>query len=228
MAFFNAEMLPALQKEYVCYIDILGIQSKMIHSLSQTANYMFKLHATILEAWRTASYNSISVYPIMDGAYITSTREKDILNLITYIYCSLCQELLVTEFKFWFLIRASIAYGNIIHGRNIPYDASLEFASRVGYKEELLIGEPMISAYNGERLSAPMGIYIDKSASLPVTGIPDDWKWYANDTNTKEIEEFKCKLQEYYDWLEKNGETQGYNLDKQHEHLQIAKDYFNF
>lgn len=230
MAYFNANKLPSAKNEYVCFIDIMGIQSKMSHSINQSSNFIFKLHAIILEAWRTSTYSHISIYPIMDGAYITSSNKSEMQNLLTYIYYSLVKSLLSeNDFKFWFWIRASLAYGKIIHGRNIPYDASYEFSTRVGYKEQLLIGEPMILAYTGERNAAPMGIYIDNSASAKHQGIPFDWRWFQN-TNIKieqkQIEIFVNKMNECYDEMGKLWNELEYPISKRTEHLNKFNEYY--
>lgn len=231
MAFFDAKKLPAAKKEYVCFIDIMGIQAKMSHSINQSSNFIFKLHATILEAWRTSAYSSISVYPIMDGAYITSKDKAETLNLITNIYKSLVEDLLAERgFKHWFWIRASLAYGKIIHGRDIPYDASNEFSTRVGYKEQLLVGEPMISAYVGERNAAPMGIYIDSSASSKYQGVSSDWRWFKN-TNIKvdqtQIELFTQKMNKCYEFMNKLWDEKEYPTSRRNEHLKNFNTYYS-
>jgi|AGTN01.3.fsa_nt_gi hypothetical protein len=229
-AYFDAGKLPDAVSEYICFVDIMGIQSKMAHSIKQSGNYVFKLHATILESWRVAGYKSISVYPIMDGAYITSRYKSDLLNFLTYIYKSLSEALLMEkEFKHWYLIRAAIAFGSVIHGRNIPYDASLEFSSRVGYKEQLLMGAPMIKAYRGESRSAPMGIFVDESASVKKWSIPCDWKWFNNDKIKVEqstLDSFRNRLIEYYGWLSENEDNERYKIERRLEHLQQLKKYF--
>lgn len=230
-AYFNADKMPNPRKEYVCFIDIMGIQSKMSHSTKQSSNFIFKLHATLLEAWRSRGYNTISVYPIMDGAYITSTKKDDILNLLTAMYNSLSTALLQEDnYRFWYMVRASIAYGDVIHGRDIPYDACLEFSSRVGYKEQLLISPAMIEAYAGERAAAPMGIHICDSASSRRNGIDASWKWYSN-TNIKtaqqNLADFKIKLQGYLAWLNENSDESEYPAASRQRHTDAAYDYFN-
>lgn len=229
-AFFDARKLPEAVDEYVCFVDIMGTQSKMISSMKQSGNYIFKLHATILESWRTSGYKSLSVYPIMDGAYITSKHKNELLNFLTYIFLSMSEALLTEkEFKHWYLIRAAIAFGQVIHGRNIPYDASLEFSSRVGYKEQLLFGAPMIKAFNGEKLSAPMGIYIDESATSKKWSILFDWKWFNNDkikVASPTLDNLKSKLIEYYSWLKENADNEGYKIGRQQEHLHQIVNYF--
>ncbi len=231
MAFFDAEKMPDPQKEYVCFIDIMGIQSKMAHSIKQSSNYMFKLHATLLEAWRVKGYNSIAIYPIMDGAYITSRLKNDILNLLTSVYNNLVDALIQeNKFFYWYMVRASIAYGYTTHGRNIPYGACLEFSSRVGYKEQLLISPAMIEAYKGERLSSPMGLHICDSASANYQGINAEWKWYANPnikTDQAQVELFIRKFSEYYDWLNINSVEEEYPIVKRQEHFAAACKYYN-
>lgn len=232
MAYFDAQLLPNAKNEYVCFIDILGIQNKMKQSLQQSANYMFKLHSTILEAWRTTAYNCISVYPIMDGAYITSRKKNEMLNLLTRIYQELGKSLIRTEdFKHWYLVRASLAFGPIIHGRDIPYKASYEFSSRVGYKEQLLIGEPIVKAYLGESKSAPMGIYIDESVlNAGKHHLALDWKWY-NNTNIKcyadEVEALKIKLGQYYNWIKNDRNAQNYPAERQEAHYSRLEQYYS-
>lgn len=230
-AYFDADKMPNPRKEYVCFIDIMGIQSKMSHSTKQSSNFIFKLHATLLEAWRTRGYSTISVYPIMDGAYITSTKKEDLLNLLTATYNSLSTALLrENNYRFWYMVRASIAYGDVIHGRNIPYDACLEFSSRVGYKEQLLISPAMIEAYAGERVAAPMGIHICDSASSKPNGIAASWKWYSN-TNIKtaqqNLADFKGKLQKYLTWLNENSDESEYPAESRQRHSNSVYDYYN-
>ena len=231
MAFFNEENLPNPGKAYVCFLDIMGMQNKMKRSVSQSANYMFKLHATILSAWRTSGYENISVYPIMDGAYIVSPQKENLMKLLTNIMQSLTEDLLAAKFSYWFLVRGAISFGEVIHGRDIPYNASLEFSSRVGYKEQLLIGPAMIDAYKGEHNAAPMGIYICESAFQRLRGIPQNWKWQGNPKIKIKVEmsKFQKKLKEYYtDWLTKDDNGDGYDDERRLKHFEQIRCYFDF
>lgn len=203
MAYFNAELLPDANKEYVCFVDILGMKNTMNKSINQAANYIFKLHATILELWRVREPGKISVYPVIDGAYITSKNQAALRKFIALMYSELSQALLNTPFEHWYLVRASIAYGSVIHGRDIPYAASYEFMSNIGYKEHLLLGEAMVRAYTGEHEAAPMGVYLDESMGEKY----ELWKWYREDTiSWKELSIFVERLNEYYDDLFKDGD----------------------
>lgn len=230
-AYFNADRMPNSRKEYVAFIDIMGIQSKMIHSTKQASNYIFKLHATLLEAWRIRGYKTISIYPIMDGAYITSTKKDDMLNLLTAVYNSISMALLCEDkYQFWYMVRASVAYGDVIHGRDIPYDACLEFSSRVGYKEQLLISPAMIEAYKGERDAAPMGINICNSASSRNNGIKITWKWYSNPnikTIPQNLESFKDRLKNYLSWLNEHSNEGKYPSESRQRHRDAVYSYFD-
>lgn len=177
------------------------MKSKMTNSLDQAANYIFKLHATILELWRKNEPGNISIYPVIDGAYITSRNEFALRKFIAEMYSKLCRALLDEPFAHWYLVRASVAYGSVIHGRDIPYAASYEFMSNIGYKEHLLLGEAMVRAYTGEHEAAPMGVYLDKSASdqFDSYGL---WRWYRENTISQEdLTSFLYKLNAYYNYL---------------------------
>jgi len=230
VAYFNADLMPNPNKEYVCFIDIMGFQNKMNHSVKQASNFMFKLHSMLLEAWRIKGYDSISVYPIMDGAYITSRKKNELLNLLSLVYNTLIKSLTDTgNYSFWYMVRASIAFGNTIHGRNIPYSACPEFSCRVGYKEQLLVGPAMIDAYSHEKCAAPMGIHICESSSTIFRGINSQWKWYSN-SNTKTdpllLQDFTSKFLEYFTWLNETSTETEYPLDKRKDHARKACEYF--
>ena len=163
----------------------------------------------------------------MDGVYITSRLVTEMRNLLTYIYRAHTIYLCDTEnFKHWFMIRGAISYGSVIHGKDVPYNASTEFATRIGYKEQLLIGMPMIEAYIHERDAAPMGLYSHDSCN---EYIPAQWKWYANldvkmDFDT--IYKFKNRAVAYYNWIDENISDEEYARDRRKFHMGLLKQYF--
>ena len=164
----------------------------------------------------------------MDGAYITSTKKADILNLLTLVYNNLIMALINEDnFFYWYMVRCSIAHGPIIHGKDIPYAASTEFSSRVGYKEQLLIGPAMIEAYNNERNAAPMGIFLCNSVSN--TRINSSWKWFDN-PNTKtpqrDLQAFRSRFEEYLTWLDNHSSEEEYPKESRRRHINAAYDYF--
>lgn len=241
MAFFNAEQLPNPKREYVCFLDIMGIQNRMIESIPQTCNMIFKLHSTILTSIRESGYTQMSVYPIMDGAYLSSPRKDDLLRLLTKIYRSLATDFVkTTEAKHNYFIRCSLAYGQVIHGRDIPYSASREFESRVGYKEQIMMGQPVIYANQSEKLSSPFGIYIHDSAKAGGSNrskgsIDPNWKWYDEVGTIKVDNELivsLCrKIKEYYIWIQAEIDNnsmneESYPQNKRDSHLQLVSQYY--
>lgn len=57
-----------------------------------------------------------------------------------------------TKNEYKFLFKASLAYGPIIHGRDIPDETNRQFIEVPGYKDSILIGLPMIQAFTHEKL----------------------------------------------------------------------------
>lgn len=188
---------------------------------------IFKLHATILEVLRKTGYEDISIYPIMDGAYITSKSKQNILNLLTNIYEILANDFIEEkELKHLYLCRAAISFGPVIHGRNIPYKASLEFSNRVGYKEQILIGKPMICAYTNESEAAPFGICIEEHAYKAADPIDKDWRWYKNEdieVSPELITKLSQKIEDYFAWCSEN---KLYELKKIEKHRDASREYF--
>ena len=226
MAYFNSSKLPKPKKEFVCFIDIMGIQNTMQHSLSNASNFIFKLHATLLEEWRKHSFNGFAIYPIMDGAYITSNKKDDILQFLSSVYLSLANVLMSEDnYGHWYFVRAAISYGEIIHGRDIPYDASYEFSSRVGHKESILIGQPIIWAYQTEGYAPPMGIYLHESCINKSYPISSDWKWFLK--KPFDYHSFREKVNNFYLYIQEHWDSTEYSREKQQEHLEKFNQYFS-
>ena len=233
--FFDEKKLPSPHNEYVAFVDIMGTKTHMKKSVRETANFIFKLHSAIITSYRDKPYKNVFVYPVMDGAYITSGNIDDMKNILVRIYRSLA-EIFVSEdnSNYLYLIRGAVAYGQIIHGHNVPYDASKAFEMNLGYKENLLLGSAMISAYSGEDKAAPFGIYIDESAIKHnwkgFGSFPDGWKWYK-DTILKIDSELPKKLSEriieYLTLLEDPNHPLTYKHDRIEAHKTLTKEYFS-
>ena len=96
--FFDERKLPKTRNEYVAFVDIMGTQTHMKKSVRETANFIFKLHSAIISAYREKPYKNVFVYPVMDGAYITSGNIEDMKNILLRIYRSLA-EIFIDETK---------------------------------------------------------------------------------------------------------------------------------
>lgn len=181
--YFDGKQLPDAKKRYVAFVDIMGTQTHMTRSTVIAANFIFKLHAAVLDAWKNEKYQDVFVYPVMDGAYITAARKEDIEKIIVRVFLGIA-ELQIKEENpaHRFVVRGSIAFGEVIHGHHVPYSASKVFEIDLGYKNNILLGPAMILAYSGEGKAAPFGIHIDNSAvdSGNGRGFSVDWKWHTS------------------------------------------------
>lgn len=217
--YFDGTQLPKAKRKYVAFVDIMGTQSHMTRNTKTTANFIFKLHAAFLDAWKNEKYRDVFVYPVMDGAYITAARKEDIEKIIVRVFSGIA-ELQIKEGnpRHRFIVRGSIAFGEVIHGHHVPYSASKVFETDLSYKNNILLGPAMISAYSGESQAAPFGVYIDDSAVG--RGFSADWKWYKSKAiKVKEgIQHELCEVViDYFD------STLG--DPKPEEHKRLAKEY---
>ena len=234
--YFNEKKLPRARNEYVAFVDIMGTRTHMKKSVRETANFIFKFHSAVISAYREKAYKNVFVYPVMDGVYITAGSKEDITNILVRVYRNLSQLFLKeNDFSYLYLIRGSVAYGEIIHGHNVPYEASKAFESNIGYKDQILLGSAMILAYDGEGKAAPFGVYVDDSAIKHEIGkygaFSEKWKWFT-DVSLK-IEEnlpalMSDKIQMYLESMKNPDHPLHYPNERIENHKQLAKEYFRY
>lgn len=185
--YFDARMLPKSEKEYVAFLDIMGMQKHLVNSQKLSANFIFKFHAAILSAIKKCDEEKkeIRAYPIMDGAYVTAASAKTMRHFLVLLFKKLAN-LYLSEPKeeHRFIPRGALSYGHLHHGCDIPPDASRIFSDAENYKSCLLLGHPMVKAYQHECDAAPFGIHIDNCASCESHQDDDsfrrDWKWFKD------------------------------------------------
>lgn len=236
--YFNSKKLPTPSNEYVAFIDIMGTRNHMCRSINVAANFIFKLHAAVVSAWRKPAYQGVFVYPIMDGVYITSRTKKNMKKTLVKIYSKLA-ELFIneTDILHQFIPRCGLAYGKVIHGHDVPYQASKVFELDLGYRNNILLGQPMINAYEGEEKAAPFGIHVHETAKKQTGSetqfgaFPDDWKWY----NSREMKvdddlvgKLNSALESYYGMVKNETHPLHYPEERILDHEQKAKEYFSF
>lgn len=236
--YFNAKRLPKPKWEYVAFIDIMGTQTHMKHNVNTTANYIFKLHAAILAAWRNEKYKNVFVYPVMDGAYITASQKEDIEKILIRIFSEIAKVLISeTNPAYRFLIRGAIAYGKTIHGHHVPYSASKVFETDLAYKNNILLGSAMIDAYKAESEAAPFGIFVSDSATKrehesnrKFGAFPKDWKWFTSEAlkiDTTRLEKLPSKIDDYFECLKDEDNPLHYDKEKIEKHQLSAEQYFS-
>lgn len=234
--FFNNKKLPRPKKEYVAFLDIMGTKNHMIRSVMETSNFIFKLHAAVLSVWRKSAYQGVFVYPIMDGVYITATRKEDMEKLLIRIFSTLAEGFInETNPVHQFIPRCGLAYGEIIHGHTVPYEASKVFELDLSYKNNILLGKAMIEAYGSEGEASPFGICVHESAiksgKKGKNGVfPAGWRWH-NSTEIKIPEGINIRLgkalEAYYATVKNEQHILHYPLERIAEHERKAAEYFN-
>jgi hypothetical protein len=64
----------------------------------------------------------------MDGAYITSTNKENLINILIRVFRNLTAQFMAeSNVDYLYLVRGAIAYGEVVHGHNVPYSASKAF-----------------------------------------------------------------------------------------------------
>lgn len=234
--YFDNRKLPNPRKEYVAFVDLMGTRNNMCRSVKDTSNFIFKLHAAVVSAWRKSAYTGVFVYPIMDGVYITSQNKKNMEKILTKIFSDL-SDVFIKELNLFhkFIPRCGMAYGDIIHGHDVPYQASKVFELDLGYKNNILLGQAMINAYTSEANAAPFGIYLHESATnRSISGsaagaFSDDWVWYESKLITVSTEipqKLGDALRQYYQALRDESHPLHYPTERIDEHKHKVKDYF--
>ena len=233
MPFVKDSAIPKAQNEYVCWIDIMGTKGKMENSVNTCAIFIFKFHAAVLEAIHKGC--QIKVYPVMDGVYLTSTSIDDLQKALFHVFSALT-DLFSSETNFHhkFLIKASIAYGPVIHGDDVDDSVNQEFSSATNYKKSLLLGLPMIQAIMGEQKAPPFGVFVHESAR---TFCPDGespfmfkwWKWFLygkSKWDKTKVETLAEAVDNYFGTCETQSILLDYPADRIKVHRQTAKEYF--
>ncbi len=218
--YFDADYFPDMKNEYVLWIDIMGTKNSMESSVKTSSIFICKLHVAIMEA----KNKNIHVYPMMDGAYVTSEDAEEMEKFIRKLFNSLSDTLIEEKNDYHrFLVKGSLAYGPIIHGKDIPASCSDCLKENNDYVESILLGIPMIQAAKGEREAPPFGIYCDESARISNPKFAHRWyKWFAK----TRVPKVSRAVQSYFDYSKEHYFELDYPKEKIAEHEEKAKQYF--
>ena len=229
MAYFDVDKINEPKNEYVCWIDIMGTKEAMKTDIRRCANFIFKLHASVIEA--CANHKHITPYPVMDGVFITSSSKQCIFDCISSIFSNcasdFCRE---KDVKYLYLIKGALAYGAVYHGRDLPSACNNIFDSQSQYKQSLLLGMPVIQAFLGEKSAPPFGIYIDESARAfaPDGEKPIQWKWHRWDFWTKfPLNTMIDKMTVYFQYVHNHAISLNYPQEDVKRHISTFNDYFD-
>ncbi|WP_058825921.1 hypothetical protein [Haloferax sp. Q22] len=223
----DSDQLSGVTKEYVCWLDLMGIQNTMATSVETSAIDILNLHVAVDEAM---DRDEVTHYPIMDGVYLTSKSKDSMLELLQDVFAKLAKDNIENRKpQYVYIPRASLAFGPIVHGENLDDGVNEEFITGSDYAESLLLGLPMIQAVQNEPKAPPFGIYIDESARAfapsgqePIERTWYDWFIFLKD----DIDELLYNtLEEYYDWCLENSHRINYPKEDIEKHQTKAEQY---
>jgi hypothetical protein len=201
----------------------------MGRSLKATANNVFKLHAAVSKE----RADDVVLYPVMDGVYIACTDGFRATRFLAAVFSQLAEEFVHTDhMDNRFIVRGALAFGDVIHGVDVPDEASADLAQHPGYRDALLLGIPMVQAHLGERKAPPFGIYIDSSArSNAPEGQPSIhhtwWPWFKRD-QIDLISSLGRELDLYYTWCDERAGAISYDPARIANHRAMAAQYLRY
>jgi cold shock CspA family protein len=232
--YFNSALLGEPDYDYVCWLDVMGTRNQMLRSLPISASFIFKLHCGILEAAEEVGLDNgdVRLYPVMDGAYITSSHRAPLQGLLNRAMAHLALTFLSETVPYHqFLVRGAIAFGPVYHGRNLDPKSSHVMRRNEAVRNSMLMGLPMVQANQSESDAPPFGIAIHESARAfapagdePFAFIWIDWLKSA--APRVEPAELSTHLDKYFAWQKNHSTVTGYAPDRIEHHHTLAREYF--
>lgn len=230
--YFNGDMIPHSQMKYVCWLDIMGTKKIMSESVKKSANFIFKLHVALLESQK--GHDGISLYPMMDGAYILSSSRKEITKFLSETLSRLAVNFSEEQDnRHRFLVRGALAFGPVYEGKFVNNSANYIFTEFESYKNSLILGMPIVQAFTEERKAPPFSIYICESARAFAPQGEDVFKcrwfkWQYQNALNKDFDfsKFISAGKEYFDYSKKHKLELEY--DKSEEHQNMFSEFTEF
>lgn len=229
--YFNAKSL-APSPYYVARIDMMGARAAMTRSISVSGNFIGKLHVALLEA---AGGSADALIPTIDGAYIVCKERKDVESILGATLRSLAR-LFVDESNRYrqFIARGGIAYGPIVLGSSLGDPESRILAqpgSNAEYRDNILIGIPVVQAYDVETTAPPFGVRVHPSAKAfaPEGNSPfpsNYWRWYDKHQDKELVEQLRECLDRYFEFMAAHEHELEYPAHERERHDVLRREYF--
>jgi hypothetical protein len=224
------DLAPYQNQGYVAWIDIMGTRQSMIDSTNMVAKHVFDLHFAVNSAVAILRGENEHVlpYPVMDGFYVYSQEFRSIKWFCSLLFNSLAKIFCESGLGDRFIVRSSIAFGYIVNGHSIPDD---RFGNEdlIGMKNSILLGTPMIQAYESEGLSPPFGIHLHDSARSSIKGGAPKWMaWWEEGTDSGETsQKLHEELVSHFNELKQISLFISYDDKRIESHEEMAKQYFS-
>ena len=225
--YFDSRHLPDPKNEYVAWVDVMGVKAVMARTLQATANFVLKLHVAMLEAPR----QGVRLYPVMDGAYVTSPTQDAMTDFLRDVYARLAGVFVSAGSPLYqCVIKGALSYGPVIHGADLPSAASYTLDNNPEYRGSILLGMPMVQAVQSELKAPPFGVFVHESARsfAPPGARPFNnvwWSWSVPN-HRRLASDLRAELGKYYDWCEARASMIEYEPDRIRSHRRMVAEYF--
>lgn len=211
---------------YVCWLDIMGTQSSMSESFEKSANFILRFHAAVLKA----KAPKVSIYPVMDGVYISTESLSEMAAALNRIMTCLAVVFLGESNEHRFVVRGAIAKGPLQQGSLLDDDVCPDITANAGYKDKLLFGMPMIQACASETSAPPFGIFIHESARA-VGGLQGRYFFWQCDKSISKKKDLQGELREelvsFFEWEKTRHFYFGLASAKLEEYRDRVKEYYD-
>lgn len=208
---------------YVCMIDMMGTHSIMSESFERSANFLLRFHSVVNN--HCQNDKSIHVYPVMDAVYLATGSLEKLRDVLNGIFCDLVKLLLSeTNNRQRFLVRGSIAFGQVFEGRKFNEEICPQISNNSIYAKNLLLGLPLIQAHQSEQFAPPMGIFIHESARKYHSLQGRYYQWWRGKENEKN--DFERAINEYFNWCRDQHISLGMELEKIEKYQTLNKEHF--
>jgi hypothetical protein len=216
------------------WCDGMGTSRELNRSIVRTAGFVLKLHRAFAVAH--SEVQTIQSYPVMDGLYVTTGSRNDLRRAIGLAFVQFARDFIGghgTQNKF--MMRGGLAYGPVLHGKDIPEEAFADAEPIRETKRSILLSPAMVLAYRAESKAPPFGIYVDDSAkTFPQLTRPEDkgfisnlYQWWRDDADATAVaRELYGQITFYLAKSKVHSIGMGYDMDRIEAHEQLAAEYF--
>jgi hypothetical protein len=176
-----------------------------------------------------AAKSQLTLYPVMDGFYAVASDRAMMREFLSKVFLRLARYFVYTkENEHRFLTKCSVAFGDVIHGREIPDSASDVLKQHPSHKDSVLLGMPVVYASQTEPRAPPFGVFVHDSARDLLDPWETKlshvwWRWFkSGDSVAKDL---RKALNEYFDWCEKRAGAIDYDIARINAHRRQAEEY---
>jgi hypothetical protein len=210
---------------FVAWCDVMGGGSIM-RSVHKTAIYrVIQFQRLVLLSLK--SHDAITVIPINDGVFLVSqdfddlyTCLQDLLQRIVRVNLNKAK---LGQMQYLFLARASVAYGPVTLGNDPAFEWEEIESIRPGYSKQLVIGLPVIQAYESESKAPPLGILLHETVLAQIPSMRGPFARWQPEDDIDVVEEI---LQRYFSFQIMHQFELGFDAKKAEHYIAVAREYF--